>query len=325
MTIHGGLMRILITGVTGFAGSHLAEALLKQPGMELFGLGRRGEWPTELEHLAGKVKLLRCDLCDPAETEAVLRNVRPDQIYHLAGYAHTGRASGDAEVVWTGNLTATLRLYEAIIRWGGSPRILYVGSGMVYSGTELTPQGYDESAVLRPLSPYGASKAAADLLSYQLTRDPGLTIVRVRPFNHIGPRQSPHYAVAHFAQQIAAIEAGSQLPVLQTGDLSPARDLTDVRDVVRAYILLMQRGRSGEVFNVGTGKPYVMQALSAKAIEVRQQLEPRRRASPAVLQSNITKLRQETGWVPSFTLRDSLGAILGYWRQRAREPVKGYV
>src|SRR5262249_23659165 len=156
---------------------------------------------------------------------------------HLAGYAHTGRPFVDADVVWASNLAATRRLYEAVVRWGGRPRILYVGSGLVYGSANTPDQGYDENAPLRPANSYAASKAATDLVSYQSTCDPGLDIVRVRPFNHIGPRQSAGYAVAHFAQQIAAIEAGRQPPVLETKNLDSQRDLTDVRDMVRAYIL----------------------------------------------------------------------------------------
>src|SRR5262249_6457435 len=150
-----------------------------------------------------------------------------------------------------------------------------------------------------------ASKAATDLVSYQSTCDPGLDIVRVRPFNHIGPRQSAGYAVAHFAQQIAAIEAGRQPPVLETKNLDSQRDLTDVRDMVRAYILLMERGRTGEVYNAGTGESHTMQEvldrllrLARTPIEVRQRMEPGRGAETTVLRANVGRLRQEIGWAP---------------------------
>src|SRR5262249_15624135 len=129
-----------------------------------------------------------------------------------------------------------------------------VGSGLIYGDPETPDQAYDERCLLRPTSPYAASKAAADLVSYQYSRAPGLHVVRARPFNHIGPHQSPQFAAAHFAEQLAAIERGKQPAVLETGNLSPRRDLADVRDVVRAYTLLMERGRSGEAYNVGTGR-----------------------------------------------------------------------
>lgn len=320
-------MRILITGVTGFAGSHLAEALLHAGNTQLFGISRGTQWPEELAHLAEQVELLGCDLCDASATENVLRHVRPEQIYHLAGYAQTGRAFWDAEVVWTSNLTATRRLYESVTRWGGRPRILYVGSGMVYGNADDPERPQHEDSVLRPMSPYAVSKAAADLLSYQMTRDSGLDIVRVRPFNHIGPRQAPAYAVAHFAQQIAAIEAGQQGHTLETGNLQAWRDLTDVRDMVRAYMLLMSHGRTSEVYNAGSGIAVSMQSvldlllrLTRTPIEVRPQGEARRGSAPVMLRADIRKITQETGWMPTHGLEESVARILDYWRGRTGAP-----
>lgn len=321
-------MRILITGVTGFAGGHLAEVLLESQNNELIGLSRGTQWPAELQHLNPLVQLIGCDLTEAAAVEAILRQTRPEQIYHLAGYAQTGRAFWDAEVVWTSNLTATRRLYEAVSRWGGRPRILYVGSGMVYGAVDSPDEAHDERSILRPMSPYAASKAAADLLSYQMTRDPGLDIIRVRPFNHIGPRQSPDYAVAHFARQIAEAEASLRPPILETGDLGARRDLTDVRDMVRAYTLLMKLGRTGDVYNAGTGKAPTMAAVLERllaqarvSVEVRQRADPRRGAAPAVLRADPTKLCRETGWAPTYGLEQTLRDILHYWRQHVGVPL----
>ncbi|HXG12783.1 MAG TPA: GDP-mannose 4,6-dehydratase [Gemmataceae bacterium] len=317
-------MRVLITGITGFAGGHLAEHLLAEPGVELFGLSRSGEWPRELDFLAGRVVLRRCDLEDGAAVEALLAEVQPQVVYHLAGYAHAGRSFREAEAAWAGNLTATRRLYDAIARWGGQPRIVHVGSGLVYGDGEGPAQPQDERCPLRPASPYAASKAAADLAAYQYTRAPGLDIVRVRPFNHCGPRQSPEYAVAHFAQQIAAIERGRRPPLLETGDLSPRRDLTDVRDVVRAYRLLAEHGRTGEVYNVGTGRTWSMRevldcllALAKVAVEVRPRPDLARAAETHTAWADPSQLVRATGWSPAWTLEQSLADILAYWRQRS--------
>lgn len=320
-------MRILITGVTGFAGGHLAEALLPGSGVRLFGASRRTQWPAELRHLAAHVELHGCDLDDLTAVESLLRRVKPEQIYHLAGYAQTGRVFWDADVVWASNLTATRRLYEAVVRWGGQPRILYVSSGMVYGNNDRPNQGHAEHGELRPTSPYGASKAAADLLSFQMTRDPGLNIVRARPFNHIGSRQSADYAVAHFAQQIAAIEAGAVPAVVETGNLESWRDLADVRDVVRAYQLLMDRGKIGEAYNIGSGQCHAMQAvldqmvrMARCPVEIRPRPDTRRGAAPAVLRADIHKLSTEFGWTPHVSLETSLGDILDYWRGRIAHP-----
>ncbi len=259
-----------------------------------------------------------------ATAEAILRDVQPEHIYHLAGYAHVGRSFQEPEASWEGNLTATRGLYDAVVRWGGRPRILFVGSGLVYGESEAAAEGCEETCLLRPDSPYAASKAAADLVSYQYTRHPGLDIVRVRPFNHIGPRQSPQFAVSSFARQLVAIERGRQPAVLEAGNLQSQRDLTDVRDVVAAYVLLMERGRTGEVYNIGSGQTCAMQtvldrlvALSGVKVEVRQKASLVRGTDLAVIRANAGKLRRETGWSPRYTLDQTLIDTLAFWRGQA--------
>src|SRR5258708_868532 len=252
-------MRILVTGITGFAGGHLTEALSADADVQLFGLNRTGRWPSLWQHLTGRAVLLGCDLLDSSGVEAVLRHVRPDRIFHLAGYAHVGRSFREADEAWAGNLSVTRSLYDAVVRWGKSPRILFVGSGMIYGDPVKPDVGFTEDCLLRPTSPYGASKAAADLLSYQYFYSNGLPIVRARPFNHVGPRQSAEFAVAHFAKQMAAIALGKQPALLETGNLDPRRDVTDVRDMVRAYVALLDSGRPGEAYNIGKGETISMQ------------------------------------------------------------------
>jgi GDP-4-dehydro-6-deoxy-D-mannose reductase len=313
-------MRMLVTGATGFAGGHLTEALLAR-GDAVVGVARSGSWPAALAHLVRRADLRACDLCNGPAVEALLRDVHPDGIFHLGGYARTGRSFADADAAWDGNLTATRRLYEAVARWGGRPRILFVGSGLVYGGVATVGPAPDESAPLRPDSPYAASKAAADLASYQAFRAPGLDVVRARPFNHVGPRQSPEFAVAHFARQAADIERSRQPPVLETGDLRPLRDLTDVRDTVAAYVLLMERGRTGEAYNVASGREFPMRTvldrlleLAGQKAEVRQRAALVRPTELTALRGDASKLRRETGWEPRFTLDETLAATLDYWR-----------
>jgi GDP-4-dehydro-6-deoxy-D-mannose reductase len=315
-------MRVLVTGVSGFAGGHLAEALLEQGGVEVFGTSRRGHWPRELWPLTGRVALRRCDLGDGPGMEAILREVQPEQIYHLAGYSDAGRSFREVEEAWAGNLTGTRCLYDAILRWGGRPRVLYVGSGIVYGDLEDAARAHDELAPLRPSSPYAASKAAADLVSYQYSRGAGLDIVRVRPFNHIGPRQSPQYAVAHFAQQVAAIACGKRTPLLETGSLEPRRDLTDVRDMVRAYILVMARGRTGDVYNIGTGQTHSMREVLERLValvhvEIEVKLRPGliRANDTRMIRADASRIRNEIGWRPLWTLEQTLTDTLEYWRQ----------
>ncbi len=289
----------------------------------MFGLSRRGEWPAEWLHLAARAAVRPCDLCDRAAVETALRDINPQQIYHLAGYPYVGRSFDEPDAAWAGNLTATRTLYEAAARRGGRPRILFVGSGLVYGPADGADPSQDENHPLRPGSPYASSKAAADLLSYQTSVHPGLDVVRVRPFNHIGPRQSAQFAVANFARQIAAVERGEAPPVLETGNLGPSRDLTDVRDTVAAYLLLMDRGRAGEAYNVGTGQGASMRAvldrlvaLAGLKVEVRQRAELVRAVDPPAARVDASKLRHETGWTPHFSLDQTLRDTLDYWRSR---------
>jgi GDP-4-dehydro-6-deoxy-D-mannose reductase len=317
-------MRILVTGATGFAGGHLIDLLLKRGGSEIVGIARHAPWPVPLQHLADRVTLVACDASDRAALENLLHERRPEQIYHLAGYAHAGQSFREQDAAWAGNLGASRALYDAVIRWGGKPRILFVGSGLIYGDPERPDQSYDESSPLRPNSPYAASKAAADLASYQYTRSPGLDIVRARPFNHVGPRQSPQYAVAHFAEQIAAAERGRRPPLLETGNLMALRDLTDVRDVAEAYTLLMERGRTGEAYNVATGTAHSMQTivdrlvgLGRVSVEMRQRPDLLRARDTSAVRGDSSKLRSETGWQPRIALETTLQDTLDYWRQQA--------
>jgi GDP-4-dehydro-6-deoxy-D-mannose reductase len=315
-------MRILVTGVTGFVGGHLAEALLADGGAEVRGLARGPHWPPELQHLAGRVELHAVDLTDRMSVEAILRAVRPEQIYHLAGYAHAGQSFREPDAAWAGNLSATRALYDAVAAWGGGPRVLAVTSGLVYGVNERPDRPCDENTPLRPENPYAASKAAADLLGYQVTRWPGLDVVRVRPFNQIGPRQSPQFAVGSFARQLARIERGLDPPRLEVGDLSSARDLTDVRDMVEAHRRLMESGRKGETYNAGSGVAVriadvleELRGLSPARVEVVTAADRLRPADAAVLTADTAKLRQATGWQPRHTLRQTLRDTLDHWRR----------
>jgi len=313
-------MVILVTGATGFAGGHLVEALLQQSGAKIFGVSRGGRWPTCLQHLRNYVTLLPCDLTDPADIAGIVKTVEPQWIYHLAGFANVARAESSSASAWANNVTATRNLYEAVRSWGGTCRILYVGSGLVYaeSNDNNVP---DEQSPLRGRSVYAASKCAADQLSEEFGRTHGLHIVRARPLNHIGPRQSAEFAVASFARQIAAIEQGQQPPWIEVGNLSALRDLTDVRDVVQAYIAMLRGGRPGQAYNVATGQLRSIQSmleqllsLSNVQVEVRRLERLMRAGDPAVLRACSAKLRRETGWVPRYSLEDTLRDTLNYWR-----------
>lgn len=308
-------MRVLVTGQSGFVGGHLVQALMDHGSHEIHGLSRAegGTLPSVVSHVV--------DLLDVEKVTEVVREVRPEWVFHLAGYAHGGRSFREPDAAWDGNLTATRRLYQAIHEAGMSPRVLFVSTGLVYGDPQGDSDLCDEDTPMAPTSPYAASKAAADLLSFQVTRDPGLNVVRVRPFNHIGPGQSAEYAIANFARQLTEIERGERPALLETGDLSSARDFTDVRDMVRAYIRLMEVGHTSEAYNAASGRTVVVQdvldrmiELSGLSVEVRQRVYPTRRADVRVSRADITRLTSQTGWRPELTLDQSLEAILHWWR-----------
>jgi GDP-4-dehydro-6-deoxy-D-mannose reductase len=315
-------VRSLVTGVTGFVGCYLAEELARR-GDRVVGVNRRPSWPEAWGGLAGRVEVRVCDLADGPGIEGVLREVEPTHIYHLAGFASVGASFRDPEAAWAGNLTATRRLCEAVLRWGGKPRILFVGSGLVYGPPADPSTPLSEETLLRPDTPYAASKAAADLACYQYARAAGLDIVRARPFNHTGPHQSAEFAIPSFARQLVAIERGRAEAVLETGNLSPQRDLTDVRDVVAAYLLLMEKGRAGEAYNIGTGRSWSMGdvldrmlAITGLRVELRQRADLMRPTEPSGMRVDAEKLRRETGWQPRYTLEQTLKDTLDAWRRQ---------
>jgi GDP-4-dehydro-6-deoxy-D-mannose reductase len=318
-------MRVLVTGISGFAGRHLAHALLRDGDIELHGLCRNAEQPSDSQTIAERVVFHPCDLTQEDQTQEVIRIVSPMQIYHLAGFAHAGQSFTQVAAAWAGNLTATLNLLSAMATTAPRARMLFVGSGLIYGDPDPKEVHQSELSVLQPASPYAASKAAADLACFQATRSPGLDIVRARPFNHVGPGQSPEYAIAHFAKQIAEIETGNRAPVLETGSLEAQRDLTDVRDMVSAYLALMKQGRKGEAYNIGTGSACSMQSivdalcsLAKVTVQVRRKDSLLRPNDTPIIVANASKIRSETGWSPAFTLRQTLADTLDYWRQRSR-------
>lgn len=314
-------MKVLITGITGFVGGHLAERLLGEGGHAVAGLARSADWPAPLRHLGGTVELLPADVLDPAAVEAVVRRVRPEWVFHLAGYANTGRSFREPDECWRLNLDGTRRVFDAVLRSDLRPRVLFASTGLVYGDPDPGREAIDEGTALKPASPYAASKAAADLLAYQLHRSAGLDVVRVRLFNQIGPRQAADFAVSNFARQVAAVERGEQPPVLHTGDLSALRDLTDVRDMVTALRLVIEKGEPGAAYNAGSGHVYRMSDVLARLVaqarvpvEVRSKAETGRGGDTAVSRADPRKLTAATGWLPKYTLDQTLADVLEGWR-----------
>jgi GDP-4-dehydro-6-deoxy-D-mannose reductase len=309
-------VRVLITGITGFAGRHLAEHLRSREDLQLHGLARR---PVDVDH----VQVHPVDLLDPEAVRAVLWLIQPHQIYHLAAYTDAGRSFRESRRVWEANLTATLNLYDACLsELSDNPRILYVSTGAVYGevGEPIT-----EHSALQPNSPYAASKAAADLASFQYWASERLPIIRVRPFNQVGPGQSTNFALARFAEQIVHMERRELEPVLRVGNLDAERDFTDIRDMVRAYALVMDRGTPGDVYNAasGTSEPmrwYLDRLLEHTRLSITVETDPRllRPVETQHLRVDIAKLHQTTTWAPQILLAQTLHDLI--WETRRALP-----
>src|SRR5919112_770895 len=240
-------MRVLVTGISGFVGGHLAEHLIGSDDL-VVGLSASGRWPEGLAHLSSRVRIERCDLAGDVEAElaGLIGRKQPEVIYHLAAQANPQASVADPRGTWALNLGGTLNLLEAVKASGLRPRVVLVSSGVCYGNPAPEHMPVSESCPLRPNNPYSASKAAADLLGIQHFLSHGTDVVMVRPFNHAGPRQSPSYVLGGLARQVAEVEAGLR-PRVEVGNLDVVRDFTDVRDVVGAYRLLATRGSAGEV------------------------------------------------------------------------------
>ena len=318
-------MKVLITGITGFGGSHLAEYALAQ-GAEVYGTVRWRSDRTNIAHLHGDVILLDCDLTDASATAQVILEARPDCIFHLAAQSFVPTSWRAPAGTLTTNVIAALNLFEAVRGWGENPPILNVSSSEIYGLVRPDEVPITEDAPLRPLSPYAVSKAVQDLLGYQYHHSYGLRIVRTRTFNHSGPRQHDAFAIPNFARQIGEIEAGQREPVIHVGNLESRRDFTDVRDVVRAYWLALdpqEGGVPGEAYNICSGQAHTMQEvldilLSLTTVPITVQPDPRRmRPSdvPLVL-GDPHRFQVVTGWRPEISLRQMLSDTLDYWRAR---------
>lgn len=317
-------MRALITGVTGFVGSHLADYLLaEQPEVEIFGTRRWRSRMENIEHLDGRLQLRECDLRDPAAIQGVLAEVRPDYIFHLAAQSFVPASwRAPSETLMT-NILGQTNIFEAVRVLELDPVIQIAGSSEEYGLVLPDEVPIKETNPLRPLSPYAVSKVAQDLLAYQYFRSYGLKTVRTRGFNHTGPRRGEVFVTSNFAKQIASIEAGLREPVIRVGNLDAQRDFTDVRDIVRAYWLAVSEATPGEVYNLASGRAVTIRelldqllALSDTEVEVQVDPDRLRPSDVEILLGDYSKFRSDTGWEPSIPLEQTLKDTLDYWRQK---------
>ena len=316
-------MRVLLTGIAGFAGSYLAELLVQAPDIEVHGVVHRND--RRIAHLAGQLHLHRGDLRNALWVSEVVEAVRPEYALHLAAWSDVG---GSWQQPWTTyelNIQCQLNLLEALRRWQPDCRTLIVSSNEIYGLVDAADLPIDEATPFRPNSPYGVSKLTQDMMALQYFNSHRLPTIRARSFNHLGPGQADEFAASAFARQIAEIELGLREPVVRVGNLSAERDFTDVRDVVRAYWLLAQRGEAGLCYNIGSGAPRAIRdlldtLLALSPAPIRVELDPARLRPSDVPRTycDNRRLVQATGWQPVIDLRTTLHDLLEGWRAQLR-------
>jgi GDP-4-dehydro-6-deoxy-D-mannose reductase len=316
-------MRLLITGITGFVGSHMAEYALAN-GAEVFGSSRWRSKTENIDHLRSKITLIESDLRDLSSVRMLLETASPTHVLHLAAQSFVAASWHAPAETLTTNIISQVNLLEGLRGLKMSPRFLVVGSSEEYGFVAEHELPIKETNPLRPLSPYAVSKVAQDMMGYQYFKSYGLAIVRSRAFNHEGPRRGDVFVTSNFARQVAEIEAGLRDPVIFVGDLTPRRDYSDVRDIVRGYWLLLERGEAGEVYNLCSGRSWAIQQVldflvdhaSVKGINV--QIDPARlRPSDVmVLEGDPSKIEKATGWKVEIPFERTLKDLLGYWRWR---------
>jgi GDP-4-dehydro-6-deoxy-D-mannose reductase len=309
-------VRVLVTGIGGFVGPWLVRALAAG-AHEVHGLVRDGEpAPPGVTAHAG-------DVTDRAGLERTLSEVGPDAVIHLAALSFVPEAEADPEEAYRVNVGGTVALLAAVRAVAASARVLCVGSSDAYGAVRREELPVTEDTLFRPLSVYGATKAAADVAAGQWARSYGLDVVRVRPFNHTGPGQAASFVCPALARQLARIERGDAEPVVHVGNADPVRDFSDVRDVVAGYVALLERGRAGEAYNLCSGDGVsiaeVIALLRAEArvpVRVKSEPELRRRVEIERLVGSHARATADTGWRPAIPLARTLRDVLDDWRSR---------
>src|SRR5204863_1816996 len=317
------MRRVLITG-TGFAGSHLVDYLLTRNDFELHGIWRWRSRTENIEHLEpGAIALHECDLRDATSTFDTVARVKPDWIFHLAAQSFAPTSWVAPSESLTTNILAEVNIFEAVRRLGLQSRIQLACSSEEYGMVYPNETPIRESNPLRPLSPYAVSKVAQDMLGYQYWMSWKVDSVRTRGFNPAGPRRGPVFVASDFAKQIADIEKGKKAPVLHVGNLEAKRDFTDVRDMVRAYVLALEKCEPGEVYNICRGRSWsiretldMLLSHTKVKIEVRQDPARLRPSDVPILLGDNGKFVRATGWQPVIPFEQTLYDMLEHWRSR---------
>ena len=317
----GEMRKVLITGVTGVAGGHLSEHLI-QNGYDVSGIDLHERSLSKLGEIGRKISFFECDVRDASNIRNLIGKIQPDMIFHLAAITSSPTSWQHSEETYQVNIIGTMNVLEAARNNEISPIIHVAGSSAEYGMVYKDENPVVEQAQLRPLSPYGVSKIAQTMVGYQYYMNYGLHIVRTRAFNYTGPGENSSFVCSAFAKQIVEIEQKKVQPVIHVGNLDAHRDFTDVRDVVRGYLLALERGKAGEIYNVCSGKSYSIRQVLELLLKMssRQDIEvvpdpDRLRPSDVPIQvGDFSKIKQQTGWEPVIPFEKTLGDLLEYWR-----------
>jgi len=319
--IGNNILQVLITGAGGFVGNHLASHLHSiNPDATLYGTTRHGSPQTAHPRIT---KTFQIDLKNYDLVRDMLNECQPDRIYHLAAQAFVPRSFEDPWETLENNIRAQLNLIQACLELDIRPRMLIISSAEIYGAVNTDQMPMAEDTSIRPTNPYSVSKVTQDMLGLQFYLSHQMPIMRARAFNHIGPGQNTRFVAPAFANQIAKIEAKQQEPFIYVGNLEAQRDFTDVRDIVRAYHLIIEKGKLGEAYNVASGKAYSIQYLldtllsySNINIEVRVDADRLRPVDVPVIRGDNSKLNNDTGWQPTVSFEETLKDVLEDCRQR---------
>ena len=315
-------MRVLITGITGFAGSHLADLCLEKSDVELYGIIRWRSRTENIDHIWNRLRLLECDLRDATSTRDVVEEVRPDWIFHLAAQSFVPTSWKAPSESLSTNIIGQLNVFEAVRKLGLDCRIQIACSSEEYGMVYPDEVPIKETNPLRPLSPYGVSKVGQDMLGYQYFMSYGMDVVRTRGFNHTGPRRGPVFVCSDFAKQIVDIEKKLRPPVIRVGNLDARRDFTDVRDMVRGYWLALEKGKLGEVYNICSGESMAIKEMldvliELSGVEVTIEEDPTRMrpSDVQVLEGDNGRFRADTGWEREIPIEKTFADLLDFWRK----------
>ncbi len=317
------MKRVLITGITGFVGSHLAELLLSNGEFEVYGIERPRSKNENILHIRNKLKLFEADIRDAASMYRLIKEIEPHYIFHLAAQSFVPHSFTAPQETLVTNVIGTLNVLEAIRHNNVDSAMHLAGSSEEYGLVKEDETPVKESNPTRPQSPYAVSKVAMTKLALQYHRSYGIKTVVTRAFNHTGPRRGEVFVTSNFAKQIAEIEKGKKEPIIHVGNLDAKRDFSDVRDIVKAYLLAAEKCDNGEIYNICSGKAWAISEvldmlikMSNVKVDVKQDPSRLRPSDVPNLVGDYTKFKEKTGWKPEIPFEITLRDLLDYWRER---------